>query len=1092
MFATFRTIAKYERTILLRSWFFRIFSGLSLFFLFAFNMGEVSPVGDMQWVYRAVPSNMPYLNLFLLNIAQAIIAVFLSSEFIKRERKQDTAEVFYVRSMSNATYMLGKAWSILSIFLLINVVALVMGLIFNLLALDTSVDWQAYLYYPLLITLPTLVFIIGLSTLLMSIIRNQALTFVILLGYIMSSLIYIKGSYNYLFDYMAFYLPLFHSELVGFTDWQTILTLRTMYACLGLGFIFFSIFNLNRLRQSKIGNGLSLFLALALIAFGLFLGKQHFDRFQTSLELPQQMIALNNEYVSHARIDVEDHHIELEQAENTFAATSHIIGRTEVAARDFVFTLNPGLEVSAVTAGGKPLNFNRQIHLLFVETDTLLPVGTSLDLTIQYHGRIEEDACYLDVDHKKKYEKPDHPVFDLGRRYAFVHPEFLLLTPETQWYPQPGVGYSDTSPNWYRKDFVNYQLTVKTLPGLVPVSQGQVQQLEEHSYFFKSGTALPQLSLSIGKYKKESLMADSLEFSVYYVEGHDYFETALPDIRDTLTSIMQERLGDFERRSGLKYPFKEFAIVEVPGQFKSYDRIWTSAHQTNQPGMVYMPERGLHTRRLDFNGSVKRQKRWGRNKNTTKEEMQIKVLNQFIDEFFRFKNVRVHADGSGAEVDESVNPYYQFTQFYEMCNNLDSREWPVLNRVVESYLRSDNNTEPEWTRRYSGSTQNELANMVLQEKPFSEILTLKENQSLIDNVIDLKGEMLFSMLQAKAGSVKFREDMVELLEKNRFKNLELSDLDQQLQAGFGVGIAQYMPKWFNETDLPRYLISPPVAEKVLAGNREMTRVRFKVSNLGTAEGVVKSTLRTEEPLDKLLYLEPGETKEAFYLSVEEPSGIQLNTLASGNLPNQVEYVFEQINKTSVANAREQLVTLEQPITIIDNGLEIIVDNENSDFDFSHFEEMSRLRKWLRPVEGEDFKYKGTRVWRPPLNWTATTDDEFFGEFVRSAFYIKAGDGSKEAKWKIPVPEAGHYDVFYHVFKDESFNWWSDQKGSYHFKIPHQNGAHEPTIELSKQTPGGWTLLGNYEFAEDTVTVSLTNETKLRAVFADAVKLVRVD
>ena len=48
MLFTFRTIAKYERKILMRSWFFRIFSALSLFVLFVFNMGEVSPVGDMQ------------------------------------------------------------------------------------------------------------------------------------------------------------------------------------------------------------------------------------------------------------------------------------------------------------------------------------------------------------------------------------------------------------------------------------------------------------------------------------------------------------------------------------------------------------------------------------------------------------------------------------------------------------------------------------------------------------------------------------------------------------------------------------------------------------------------------------------------------------------------------------------------------------------------------------------------------------------------------------------------------------------------------------------------------------------------------------
>ncbi len=78
----------------------------------------------------------------------AMAAVFLASEFIKRDSKQDTTEVFYVRSMSNTTYVLGKAWSLLSIFLLVNVVALILSLIFNSLAKDTSIDWQASSHTP--------------------------------------------------------------------------------------------------------------------------------------------------------------------------------------------------------------------------------------------------------------------------------------------------------------------------------------------------------------------------------------------------------------------------------------------------------------------------------------------------------------------------------------------------------------------------------------------------------------------------------------------------------------------------------------------------------------------------------------------------------------------------------------------------------------------------------------------------------------------------------------------------------------------------------------------------------------------------------
>ena len=1091
MVSTFFTIAKYERKILLRSWFFRIFTVLTLFMIFVFNMAEVSDVGDRTWVYRAVPSNMPYVAIYFLNIGQAIIAVFLAAEFIKRDSKQDTTEVFYVRSMSNASYVLGKAWSLLSIFLLVNIIALLLSLLFNALAKDTSIDWEAFLYYPLLISIPTLVFIIGLSSLMMSIIRNQALTFVVMVGYILSSLIYLKSSFNYLFDYMAFHLPMFHSQITGFGDWETIWTLRAMYTCFGMGFIFISILILKRLPQSRIQNLLSVLLAIGFIGGGIYLGDKHLKRYNQSVELPKQMIALNNEYLSHAQLDIDDHEIFITQKTDGISVESKIKGISKKDSKEFVFNLNPGLNVNAIEVDGQPIEFERKLQLLFIKFDTVIPKDTKINLLVNYSGNINENALFIDIDSKLKFKRPDDYVFDIGRRYAFIHPNYLLLTPEAQWYLQAGVGYSTVSASWFRKDFINYKLIVKTLPGLLPISTGQRNETTEDTYSFEPDHAIPQLSLAIGNYQKKSMQVDSLEFSIYHIEGHDYFNNALLDIRDTIPSVILERLQDYERKVDLKYPFKEFSIVEVPGQFKSYDRTWTSVHQTNQVGLVYFPEKGLFSRRNDFNSSIKRQKRWGRNKNKTPEELQLMVFNQFLEKFFQFKDVGTNSNFQGVVVEESINPYYQFVQFYEMCNNLDSESWPVLNRIFESYLRGSQEQGSKWVRRNSGSTQNELANMVLQEKTFAEILNLKENQELIDNVIELKGETLFSMMQAKANTDQFRVFIGDLLTETRYQNLQFEEFNERLQKEFGIDLTDHMQKWFNEIQLSRYRIVTPIAEKVLAGNKEMIRVRFKVTNDGSTEGVIKVSLTPSENKEKLLYLEPGQTKEAFYLTVKEPTGIRFNTLSSGNLPNQIEYNFEQISKSSIKNAKEEEAIIDEPIVLVNKG-EIIVDNENPDFDFTHFEEVSRLRKWLKPKEEEDFKYKGTRVWRAPLNWTATTNDEFFGEFIRSAFYIKSGDGTKEVNWKVPIDEPGRYEVYYHVYKDDSFRWNKNQKGSYQFTIKHQNGTDRPTIELSNNSQVGWVALGDYSFPADTATISLSNETKLRAIFADAIKLVKID
>jgi len=125
------TIALYEMRTLLRGWFFRIFAGLSILFIGIFNIAANMVQSGTPFIYRALPASLPYTNLLILNLGQAIVAVFLASEFLKQDRKNDTVEVIYARSMTNAEYILGKALGILSVFLILNIIVLLVGIGFH-------------------------------------------------------------------------------------------------------------------------------------------------------------------------------------------------------------------------------------------------------------------------------------------------------------------------------------------------------------------------------------------------------------------------------------------------------------------------------------------------------------------------------------------------------------------------------------------------------------------------------------------------------------------------------------------------------------------------------------------------------------------------------------------------------------------------------------------------------------------------------------------------------------------------------------------------------------------------------------------------
>ncbi len=91
----------------------------------------------------------------------------------------------------------------------------------------------------------------GLSFLVMSLLRNQAITFVLMLGYVALSLFYLKNKFFFLFDYMAFNIPMTYSDFVGFTNLDTILIHRGMYFLLGLACILFTVLLLQRLPHAK-------------------------------------------------------------------------------------------------------------------------------------------------------------------------------------------------------------------------------------------------------------------------------------------------------------------------------------------------------------------------------------------------------------------------------------------------------------------------------------------------------------------------------------------------------------------------------------------------------------------------------------------------------------------------------------------------------------------------------------------------------------------------------------------------------------------------------------------------------------------------
>jgi len=520
-FHNISSIAKYEVTTLLRSWFFRIFALLAIIFLFFFNLGTQVLNEGNNWNLRAISSAVPYINLLLLNTVQAIIAIFLASDFLKRDKKLDTTDVIYIRSMSNGEYVAGKTLGNLGVFIILNIIILSEALIFNMISESVAVNWLAYIQYFLIISVPTLIFILGLSFFVMSILKNQAITFIILLGYVAITIFYLNTKYYYLFDYMAYSMPLLKSDFIGFGNINAIMVHRGMYACFGIAFIFLTISLLKRLPQSPYSNKIILLPAFIFFVGGLYLGNKHVSTFVKQQQLREDMRALNDANMEVKHLKTESYQINLNHKGNSIEINAKLkVSNPTIQSIDhFIYSLNPGLKISRVSYNGQVIEPKINLHLIDFTGHTL-QAGEVAELEFVYSGTLDEAGSFLDVDDKTMQEQFRADMSQIDKRSAIVTPDYVLLTRESNWYPIAGTGFGKQSKQWMQKQFSSFDITVDTRPGLTAISQGKSEQKDGVFHFINTHN-LDQASVITGNYIQKTDTNDGLEFNLFNHNDHD-------------------------------------------------------------------------------------------------------------------------------------------------------------------------------------------------------------------------------------------------------------------------------------------------------------------------------------------------------------------------------------------------------------------------------------------------------------------------------------------------------------------------------------------------------------------------------------------
>ncbi|HKK67151.1 MAG TPA: ABC transporter permease, partial [Bacteroidales bacterium] len=390
--------------------------------------------GQTGWPGKYIPGNIVYFNFFLFTVAQVIIAAFLSADFLNRERKMDTTEVFYTRPMSNFQYVTGKTLGALQVFLGLNLAVLLLSLVISLISADVVFVLQPFLVYLFLYSLPSLVFILGFSFILMVLVRNQAVTFVLILGFAGIVLFYLKNMHHGVWDFIGFYLPVHYSGLSGFSNISAILFQRSTFFLLGVLGIFLTAYFLPRLPGHKRRSPMLLLISVGLLCGASFLIFHQISSGKSGRNIRDEIRMHEATLPQIPSAHIKTCHLEVRHSEETITCEATLQLKID-STSPLLLNLNPGFAIETVTVNQQPAEFTFRHGLLSIEAHFEKASDTLVQCRLKYHGAPDQQTIYPYVKETDRQLLNRLTPLVAGKEHAFVQSNFLLLTRESGWYP---------------------------------------------------------------------------------------------------------------------------------------------------------------------------------------------------------------------------------------------------------------------------------------------------------------------------------------------------------------------------------------------------------------------------------------------------------------------------------------------------------------------------------------------------------------------------------------------------------------------------------------------------------------------------------
>ena len=1122
-------VARYERIMLMRTTRFRAlgFIGISIPTLQGIGLAIAETQGWLaeggQISALGLSGFMPF---YMYTYFQTILIAFVAGNFRAVDERADVEEVIASRPLTTAELVTGKYVGVVQALTTLSLCVLTLTLAIQAAKMSITGDpflLTPYLAYFALMTFPALIFMSALTFFLGATLRNTTATALVSIAYIIAVLFFLGTRYGGIFDFGAFFAPLYFSDMAGLGDVARVLQIRVFYLTLSLALLGLAIASYPRLPKPGIWSKMGHVMAVAGIGGAAILyismAQQDIARDQNRTEL----FTIQLSYADKPVVDVLTYDLNIEVMKNRvpLAATveMQLVNDNELPLETMIFTLNPGLVVSKVVdVNNRDLLFETKGSVIEITSPSSLAPGDQTTIRMTYAGDIDRNGFDL-LRTAARIEKWQGPIHK-GDLTAWIREDSAYLPPRSRWYPVPGVDYGNHQQR--PVSFSTGRITIDAPVGLKAITQGvpteETDEAGRSVSIWEINVPVPQLSLNLSAYEVFTTDAAGTEVALYVHPLHMRQVSFFSDAVEEIDGLVEQLLTTMAQETGLPYPYERLAVVEVPFLVQWYYEGWEESGGLTQPGILMVEEDTLVGQLKRMANRVNRT--MGSERGQGQEPARVK-RDQIAAAVF---SVFLSPEGySGGLFRSPLVQLWSFNRGFEGENSsLLARGMPVyMQEDLTQEIRSSMFQDRRGGGRGGGGRnfatmsrsrpQDHGASMQVrvgrdgQSRPSSpggtgggatwdEMLEAMQTQSLSEldpdadpdlyrSVLDAKGLTMFRMIEAVVGSDEFINTVESFGESSQYRDVSFEEFERAVVPEgtdeddvSRQGLDRLINDWVNGTYVPGYTLTRSEAKKLEDDQGKVVyQVMVRILNGEPGRGFVQVQVQGRgDEITKNVEIAGGQEIEVSMVIGVRPFIVTVEPfLAKNRRPLRSPLRVGEEVEPGLPEEYVALVTAEEAAYT-----EIIVDNEDEGFSMP----VRRVQRYMRPgLEGG--------------NWNVTANRIAFGRYETNYRSKSGGDGAQPAVWSTTLPYAGEYDVSYYFLtrringRDrEGFRGAADY---YSMAINHSGGTTELTVNTDQLDPG-WNALGRFTFeAGEEARVELSDLAEGN-LYADAVRWRYVD